>query len=294
MAIDRTPVALTIAGSDPSGGAGLQADLKTFSALGVYGCAVVSALTAQNTRGVRAVWPVPAGSVAEQIAAVLDDVPVAAVKLGMLFNRQVVGEVSGELRKHPGLPVVCDPVMVASSGDRLYSDSVVNARRHGRWSRRLRLYSDTVVNALIEQIIPLAALITPNTAEAAALLNVPEAKCENAMREQAEQLLALGSRAVLLKGGHLRGDRASDVFVWREADALRCEILHSPRIATKNTHGTGCTLAAAIAAGLARGESLAVAVGKAKLFVSQAIAHADELAIGAGAGPVNHLFGNSE
>lgn len=272
--ITRTPIALTIAGSDPSGGAGLQADLKTFCALGVYGCAVVSALTAQNTRGVSAVWAVPVGSVAQQIASVLDDVPVTAIKLGMLFNSEVIGEVAAELDRHPSLPVICDPVMVATSGDRLLSDDAVQA--------------------LIQQIFRQSTLITPNTAEAAALLNSEVADSEAAMCEQAEQLLELGPAAVLLKGGHLHGDQASDVLVWRESpkQQLQFEVLRSARIATNNTHGTGCTLAAAIAAGLAKGETLASAVGKAKHFISQAIAHADELTIGAGAGPVNHLFQN--
>lgn len=267
-----TPIAFTIAGSDPSGGAGLQADLKTFAALGVYGCAAVSALTAQNTRGVSAVWPVPAGSVAQQIASVLDDVPVTAIKLGMLFNSAVIGEVAGALDKYPALPLVCDPVMLATSGDRLLTDNAVQA--------------------LIEQILPRATLITPNTAEAAVLLNSDAAGSEAGMREQAEQLLNLGPGAVLLKGGHLDGNEANDVFVWREAQGQQagCEVLRSPRIATRNTHGTGCTLAAAVAAGLAKGESLATAVSSAKHFISRAIAHADELKIGAGAGPVNHFF----
>ncbi|MEX1033918.1 MAG: bifunctional hydroxymethylpyrimidine kinase/phosphomethylpyrimidine kinase [Cellvibrionaceae bacterium] len=268
MAPGCTPIAFTIAGSDPSGGAGLQADLKTFAALGVYGCAAVTALTAQNTLGVSAVWPVPAGSVAGQIASVLEDVPVCAIKLGMLFSREVIEEVATELAKYPQLPVVCDPVMVATSGDHLLNDDAVQA--------------------MIERFVPNAALLTPNTAEAAVLLNCEAAGTENALCEQAGRLLDLGAQAVLLKGGHIVGQHASDVLVWREAGRRQLEILRSPRIPTNNTHGTGCTLAAAIAAGLAKGEALIDAVGHAKRFVSGAIAHADELHIGAGAGPINH------
>lgn len=270
MAPIKTAIAMTIAGSDPSGGAGLQADLKTFSALGVYGCAVVTALTAQNTRGVSDVWALPEGSVASQIASVLEDVPVAAIKLGMLLNRQVVDEVADQLETVPQLPVVCDPVMVATSGDRLLRDDAVTA--------------------IIQRLFPRAALITPNTAEAAVLLGVEEAKTEADLSAQAAELLQLGHAAVLLKGGHLQGPEAVDVLVWREEDSIREQVFRSPRIDTRNTHGTGCTLAAAVAAGLAKGLDLSTAVAEAKRFISEAIAHADELNVGSGAGPVNHLY----
>lgn len=271
MASRFTPIAFTIAGSDPSGGAGLQADLKTFSALGVYGCAAVTALTAQNTHGVTGVWPVPKGSVREQIVAVLEDVPVNAVKLGMLFSHQVISEVAEALSRWPSLPVVCDPVMVATSGDRLLSGDAVEALR--------------------DTMLPRSLLITPNTAEAAVLLDCAEATSESEMQAQAGQLLALGPEAVLLKGGHLDGEFAADVLLWRDGDGQRqLEVLRSPRVATRNTHGTGCTLAAAVAAGLARGHSLPEAVRKAKTYLSGAIAAADQLAVGSGAGPVNHFF----
>ncbi|MCW8195768.1 bifunctional hydroxymethylpyrimidine kinase/phosphomethylpyrimidine kinase [Proteobacteria bacterium 005FR1] len=271
MASQATPIAFTIAGSDPSGGAGLQADLKTFSALGVYGCAAVTALTAQNTRGVSGVWPVPQGSVREQIVAVLEDVPVNAVKLGMLFSHQVISEVIEALNRWPSLPVVCDPVMVATSGDRLLSEDAVDALRTG--------------------MLPRSLIITPNTAEAAVLLDCPEATTESEMQAQADQLLKLGPGAVLLKGGHLQGESAPDVLLWRDiAGQQQKEILRSPRIATRNTHGTGCTLAAAIAAGLAKGLELPEAVRQAKTYLSGALAAADQLKIGSGAGPVNHFF----
>lgn len=270
MAQHKTAIAMTIAGSDPSGGAGLQADLKTFSALGVYGCAVVTALTAQNTRGVADVWALPEGSVAGQIASVLDDVPVCSVKLGMLLNRQVIDEVADQLETVPHLPVVCDPVMVATSGDRLLKDDAVQA--------------------IIQRLFPLSAVITPNVAEAAVLLQVAEARSEADLSAQAVALLELGSKAVLLKGGHLDGPEAVDVLVWRDDGELRQKFFRSPRIDTHNTHGTGCTLAAAVAAGLAKGLDLHSAVAEAKHFISQAIAHADELRVGSGAGPVNHLY----
>lgn len=270
MAQHKTAIAMTIAGSDPSGGAGLQADLKTFSALGVYGCAVVTALTAQNTRGVVDVWALPEGSVAGQIASVLDDVPVCSVKLGMLLNRQVIDEVIEQLETVPQLPVVCDPVMVATSGDRLLRDDAVEA--------------------IITRLFPRSTLITPNMAEAAVLLQTTEARSEADLSAQAMQLLKLGPQAVLLKGGHMEGPEAMDVLVWREDSGIQQEIFRSPRIATPNTHGTGCTLAAAVAAGLAKGLDLRSAAGEAKHFISQAIAHADDLQIGSGAGPVNHLW----
>lgn len=270
MAPIKTAIAMTIAGSDPSGGAGLQADLKTFSALGVYGCAVVTALTAQNTHGVSDVWALPEGSVAGQIASVLEDVPVGAIKLGMLLNRQVVDEVADQLNAAPHLPVVCDPVMVATSGDRLLRDDAVTA--------------------IIQRLFPRSALITPNMAEAAVLLGTDEAETEAEISSQAVELLNLGPAAVLLKGGHLEGPEAVDVLVWRKDGELHQEVFRSARIDTHNTHGTGCTLAAAIAAGLAKGLVLRDAVAEAKDFISQAIAHADDLKVGDGAGPVNHLY----
>jgi hydroxymethylpyrimidine/phosphomethylpyrimidine kinase len=270
MASEYTPVALTIAGSDPSGGAGLQADLKTFSELGVYGCAAVTALTAQNTHGVAAVWPVPKGSVRQQVATVLEDVPVNAIKLGMLFSHQVIAEIVEVLSNWPAMPVVCDPVMVATSGDRLLNDNAIDA--------------------LIRTILPRSLIVTPNIAEAAVLLDCAEANSEETMRDQAGQLLQLGPQAVLLKGGHLGGQSATDILLWRDLDGQHCEVLRSPRIATRNTHGTGCTLASALTAGLAKGDSLPEAARTAKAYLSEAIARGDQLKVGSGAGPVNHSF----
>jgi hydroxymethylpyrimidine/phosphomethylpyrimidine kinase len=260
-----TAIAVTIAGSDSGGGAGIQADLKTFSAFGVYGASVITALTAQNTKGVAAIHEVPAGFVAAQIDAVFSDLTVGAVKIGMLGNAAVIAVVAAGLARHGQTNVVLDPVMVATSGDRLLAPDAIAALR-------------TV-------LLPRALIITPNIPEAAALLDEPEATDETAMRRQADRLLALGAHAVLIKGGHAKGAESTDILV-TGTTALR---FTTPRIATRNTHGTGCTLSAAIAAGLAKGEGLTEAVSAAKDYVTAAIAAADRLAIGAGHGPVHHF-----
>ncbi len=258
------PIALTIAGSDSSGGAGIEADLKTFSALGVYGACVITALTAQNTRGVFAIHDVPADVVAAQIGAVFDDLDVGAVKIGMLANASAIEVVAAALDRYRPRNVVLDPVMVASSGERLLREDALGALR--RLLRRARV-------------------ITPNLPEAAALLDAPPAHDEAEMRGQAEKLLALGAGAVLIKGGH--GGRPQSVDLLVEANS--CLRLAAPRVATKNTHGTGCTLASALAAGLAKGLSLDEAARQAKAYVSAAIAAADRLAIGSGRGPLHHF-----
>ena len=263
---DQTPVALTIAGSDSSGGAGIQADLKTFTALGVYGASVLTALTAQNTRGVTAIHAVPAQFVTQQIDAVASDLRVAAVKTGMLYDRDTVLAVVEGVRRHKLSPLVVDPVMVATSGDMLLEPDAVEAVRR--------------------ELLPLADIVTPNLAEAARLLHLAEAADEAEMEGQALALLALGPKAVLLKGGHGSGREAVDILVTREGVAVRLAL---PRIDTRNTHGTGCTLSAAIAAGLAQGESLAAAVGAAKRFVHAGLIAARTLKIGGGSGPVDHL-----
>jgi hydroxymethylpyrimidine/phosphomethylpyrimidine kinase len=259
------PIAVTIAGSDSGGGAGIQADLKTFSALGVYGASVIAALTAQNTRGVSAVLDVPPGFVTAQMDAVFADLAVGAVKIGMLGNAGVVEAVATGLARHHQSRVVLDPVMVASSGDRLLTPDAVEALR--------------------TRLVPLALVVTPNLPEAAALLDAPQAATDDEMVRQAERLLASGAKAVLMKGGHGKGAESADLLVTATATVR----FAAARIATKNTHGTGCTLAAAIAAGLAKGEDLVIAVRAAKDYVTAAIAAADRLGVGHGHGPVHHF-----
>jgi len=260
-----TAIAVTIAGSDSSGGAGIQADLKTFSALGVYGASVIAALTAQNTKGVSAVLDVPPAFVTAQMDAVFSDLTVGAVKIGMLGNAAVVAAVAAGLARHSHIPVVLDPVMVATSGERLLTPDAVEALR--------------------EKLVPLALVVTPNLPEAAALVDAPQAATEDEMVRQAERLLASGAKAVLMKGGHGKGAQSADLLVTATATVR----FAAARIATGNTHGTGCTLAAAIAAGLAKGEDLSAAVRAAKDYVTAAIAAADRLAIGHGRGPVHHF-----
>jgi hydroxymethylpyrimidine/phosphomethylpyrimidine kinase len=261
-----TPIALTIAGSDSSGGAGIQADLKTFSALGVYGASVITALTAQNTRGVFAVHDVPADFIAAQLDAVFSDLDVSAVKIGMLSQPAAIEAVAAGLDRHHARNVVLDPVMIAGSGERLLAAGAVDLLRRA--------------------LIPRALVITPNLPEAAALLDAPPAETEAQMRAQAEKLLALGARAVLIKGGHAEGAESVDLLVEHGAVAR----LAAARIATINTHGTGCTLASAIAAGLAKGLELSEAVREAKAYVTAAIAASSRLKIGHGAGPVHHFW----
>ncbi len=258
------PIALTIAGSDSSGGAGIEADLKTFSALGVYGACAITALTAQNTKGVVAVHDVPAEVVAAQIDAVFADLDVGAVKIGMLANTQIIDAVAVALDRYRPRNVVLDPVMIASSGERLLREDALGALRG---------------------LIRRARVITPNLPEAAALLDAPPARDEAEMRSQAEKLLALGAGAVLIKGGHGGGPESVDLLV----EPGRCLRLAAPRIATKNTHGSGCTLASALAAGLAKGLPLDEAAKQAKTYVNAALAAADRLAIGAGRGPLHHF-----
>ncbi|WP_024510491.1 bifunctional hydroxymethylpyrimidine kinase/phosphomethylpyrimidine kinase [Bradyrhizobium sp. ARR65] len=260
-----TPVALTIAGSDSSGGAGIQADLKTFAALGVYGASVITALTAQNTRGVTAIHPVPADFVAAQLEAVLGDLDVGAVKIGMVGARATIEAIVAALKRFLSRHVVLDPVMIASSGERLLPADAVDALR--------------------TKLIPHASIITPNLPEAAVLLSEPVASSDAAIVCQGRRLLSLGCPFVLIKGGHGHGDESIDYLI----DADSTLPLSSPRIATVNTHGTGCTLASAIAAGLAKGEDMASAVRNAKAFIGGAIAAADRFAVGHGHAPVHHF-----
>ncbi len=253
----RHPIALTIAGSDSSGGAGIQADLKTFAAHQVYGASVIVALTAQNTRGVSAIHAVPAAFVAQQIDAVFEDLDVAAVKIGMLATAELIETVAAGLRRHKARNIVLDPVMVAASGARLLENEAVAAiHRH---------------------LFPLATLITPNLPEAAALLGTSEAQTEDAVERQADALAALGAA---------NGDSSSDLLLLAGGSRQR---FAAPRLTTRNTHGTGCTLSSAITSGLAKGLSLPEAVGQAKTYISAAIAAADEVPVGHGHGPVHHF-----
>jgi len=256
----RTPTAVTIAGSDSGGGAGIQADLKTFSALGVYGASVIAALTAQNTRGVFAIHEVPGDFIAAQLDAVFSDFDVGAVKIGMLGNAAAVDVVAAGLERHHARNIVLDPVLAASSGEKLLRPDAVGALR---------------------KLAAQASVLTPNLPEAAVLLDTAEARNEDEMRRQAKTLLALGPGAVLIKGGHGSGPESVDLLV----DAETCTRFAAPRIETRNTHGTGCTLSSAIAAGLAKGLPLDEAVREAKAYVSAAIAAADRL----GRGPVHHF-----
>jgi hydroxymethylpyrimidine/phosphomethylpyrimidine kinase len=261
-----TAIALTIAGSDSSGGAGIQADLKTFSALQVYGASVITALTAQNTLGVEGVHVVPPDFVRAQMRAVASDLAVGAIKIGMLATSAVIRAVADGLADFPDVPVVLDPVMVAASGDPLLEADAVEALR--------------------AILIPHATLITPNLAEAAILLGQAVARSEYEMAAQALKLHETGASAVLIKGGHSAGEAAIDILF--EGDEFVS--FEAPRAETENTHGTGCTLSAAIAAELAKGADLAEAVGAAKTYVTEAILAADELEIGKGRGPVHHFY----
>lgn len=260
-------IALTIAGSDSGGGAGIQADLKTFSALGVYGASVITALTAQNTREVRMIEPASPAMVAAQIDAVFDDIAVGAVKIGMVGGPDVITTVAERLRHHLArrpVPVVLDPVMVAKSGDLLLPDQAISA--------------------MTRELLPLATVLTPNLPEAAALLGGDVAVTNQQMQEQGQTLRARGPRFVLMKGGHATGETCTDLLVGSQILTLT-----APRVITKNTHGTGCSLSSAIAAELAKGASIPDAVRNAHGWLQQAIRQADSLKIGSGHGPVHHF-----
>jgi hydroxymethylpyrimidine/phosphomethylpyrimidine kinase len=261
------PIALTIAGSDSSGGAGIQADLKTFAALGVYGASVITALTAQNTSGVGAIHQVPPDFVTAQMDAVFSDLDVKAVKIGMVAQPATIDAVAAGLARWSPQHIVLDPVMVATSGDRLLPPDAIEALR--------------------TKLVSRASLITPNLPEAAALLNEPVASSEAAIEHQGKRLLSMGCRAVLIKGGHGQGTESIDYLISGNGVIA----LAAPRIATKNTHGTGCSLSSAIAAGIAKGEELETAVRHAKAWISAAIAAADRLGVGHGHGPIHHFHG---
>lgn len=259
-----TITALTIAGSDSSAGAGIQADLKTFSALGVYGCSVITAITAQNTQGVQAVEPISAPLVEQQLQAIFSDINIHAIKIGMLSNQAIMQVVV----KHcvvQSIPVVLDPVMVSSSGTVLLDESALHT--------------------LKKELIPEVNLLTPNLLEAAALTNRKLASNTETMLDTAKALLDLGAHKVLLKGGHLEGD-CQDLFY----DGSQLEWFNAPRIAARNTHGTGCTLSSAITASVAKGLPFVEAIAVAKHYITQAIKHADELVVGQGKGSLHHFY----
>ncbi len=257
---------LTIAGSDSGGGAGIQADLKTFAALGCYGMTAITALTAQNTMGVQGIHAVPVEFLKAQIQSVVEDIGVDAVKIGMLHEPGIVEVVAWAIDHYQLTRVVLDPVMVATSGDRLIANETVSV--------------------LVRELFPRVSVITPNLDEAALLLQRPITSA-NELNPAAQDLLAMGARAVLLKGGHLAGDEVVDVLLQTRAEPQR---LASPRIASRNVHGTGCTLSSAIAAYLALGYALTDAVPLARQFILSAIAQGASVVTGHGHGPLNHGF----
>ncbi len=256
---------LTIAGSDSSGGAGIQADLKTFSALGCYGMSAITALTAQNTTGVRAIHPIPPQMLRDQIDAVIEDIGVDAVKIGMLHAPDIVQVVADAIDRHQLRQVVLDPVMIATSG--------------------AVLIENEAVKALVQQLFPRVHLITPNLDEAGFLVG-QTLKNEADMEAAADQLLGLGARAVLIKGGHLSGDTVADLFVNSQGQKWW---LRAPRIHSPNTHGTGCTLSSAIAAHLALGDPIEQAIEKSHAYIRQALQAGAHVRTGAGSGPLNHF-----
>ena len=261
--------AMTIAGSDSGGGAGIQADIKAISATGGYACSVITALTAQNTCGVSAIHSIPAGFIQQQFDAVFSDLDIKAVKIGMLGDVETIQAVANALRQYRPRQVVLDPVMVATSGDALLKREATQA--------------------LVDELFPLATLITPNLPEALALLGesaelLPENDLQ--LEQLAGRVLKLGPESVLVKGGHSDGAESTDCWF----DGSETRFYRAERIDTQNTHGTGCTLSASIASYLAQGRDLPTAIAAAKGYISQAIAHADQLQIGQGHGPVHHFF----
>ena len=267
------PIVLSIAGSDSSGGAGIQADLKTFSALGVYGATAITAITAQNTLGVVSQMALPPQMVREQIIAVMDDLHPSVVKIGMLSNAEIVNAVAEVLLEYKP-KIVLDPVIVSTSGHRLLS---VEAQ-----------------DVIKEKLLPISELVTPNIPEMETLTNMPLSSFEE-KEKAANYLLSLGAKAVLLKGGHEEGEVKTDILFFRNHEVCSQLIAHSSQlvsesISTKNVHGTGCTLSSAIAAFLALDYSLEDAVKEAKLYITEAIRAGADVKIGHGFGPVNHFF----
>ncbi len=259
--------ALSIAGFDGSGGAGIQADLKTFSAFGCYGMTVLTALPVQNTCGVRSCYDIPLRAIEEQLHAIFDDIRPDSIKIGMLFNSEIIELVAGFLRKNAmGIPIVIDPVTIAKSGDPLLLPEAVDT--------------------LISKLMPLATLITPNLPEAHTFTGV-DAQCEENMLIVGQKLLDLGPQYILLKGGHLTSSTSNDLFMSKDG---QYHWLESPRIESKNTHGTGCTLSAAITACLAQNVEIQKACDIAKRYLFNAINAAKENSVGKGHGPVHHFY----
>lgn len=261
--------ALTIAGSDSGGGAGIQADLKTFSALGCYGMSVITAVTAQNTRQVTGIQELEPDFVEKQIRAVLDDIHVDAVKIGMLSSADIVRRVASCLKDYPSKPLVLDTVMVAKSGDKLLKDDAIAA--------------------MTEALFPLTTVITPNVAETFELTGI-RIDSSDSLHEAAGRLLNMGAGHVLIKGGHMEGDEANDYLFSHDNDGLEVETFHGRQINTANKHGTGCTYASAITACLAKGYNLQKAVAMAKDYINHAIEAGAAYELGKGHGPVHHFY----
>ncbi|MFW0717755.1 bifunctional hydroxymethylpyrimidine kinase/phosphomethylpyrimidine kinase [Pedobacter sp. N23S346] len=257
---------LTIAGSDSGGGAGIQADLKTFSALGCYGTSAITAITVQNTVGIKAVHQIPPEIVTGQIKAVMDDIKPTAIKIGMIHSSELARAIALTLKDYPNVPIIFDPVMVSTSGYRL-------------------IQSDTIA-LFQQQIFPLATLITPNLDEAEILANMKIQNVDD-MKEAASRMISSGCNAVLVKGGHLKGPNLVDVYL--DQNGVH-KSFKSMAIQTPNTHGTGCTLSSAIAAFVALGNDLQEAIEKAKQYVAQAIISGKDVKTGEGQGPLNHFF----
>lgn len=260
------PVVLSIAGTDPSGGAGIQADLKTFSALGCYGMSVITALVAQNTKGVRSIHNVPPGFVKEQLDTVLEDIRPDAIKIGMVHTPELVEVIAATLKRYPDIPVVFDPVMIATSGDRLIEESTVDA--------------------IINELFPLTAVITPNMDEASFLISENITTVAD-MEQAGVKIVNLGCNNVLLKGGHLQAKELTSILFNKNGVV---EKYTSHRVETNNVHGSGCTLSSAIASCIARGETLEKAVALAQEYINGAIQQGADVAIGNGNGPLNHFY----
>ncbi|UQB69806.1 bifunctional hydroxymethylpyrimidine kinase/phosphomethylpyrimidine kinase [Epilithonimonas zeae] len=260
------PSVLTIAGFDGSGGAGIQADIKTFSALGCYATSVLTALPVQNTMGVRKIYPIPIEAVADQIEAVMDDIVPQSIKIGMVHTPELVETIVNTLNKYPKIPIVFDPVMVATSGHRLIEEETIHT--------------------IIEKLFPLADIITPNMDEASILAGM-EVKTLDDMQVAGKKILQFGCRNILLKGGHQESSTVTSIFFNEKENQTSFE---TEKFITKNTHGSGCTLSSAIAAYLARGEELDKSVALAQHYVFEAIKHGKDVLTGRGNGPLNHFF----
>lgn len=262
------PTVLSIAGSDSGGGAGIQADLKTFSSLGVYGATAITAITAQNTQGVHSQFALPPQMVYDQIIAVMEDIHPSVIKIGMLSNVQVAAVVADALERY-SIPIILDPVMVSSSGHRLLSAEAQEV--------------------LKERLLPMAQLVTPNIPEMEALSDMPLLTISDKYNA-AKHLLSLGVQSVLLKGGHEEGDTKVDILYQKSPQGIITCSFSSDTLNTRNIHGTGCTLSSAIAAYMARGLALKEAISSAKIYITEAIKAGADISVGKGYGPVNHLF----